>query len=410
MAKILENHTKELLKKHGIDVPQGWAASTPDEARDAAAKIGEPCIIKALLPKGKKGKAGLIKEAGDAQTAAEFASQLIGSKAADLIVEKVYIEEKVAIKKELFVSITYDSLSHSPVILFSPEGGVEIEELAASQPELVFTQTVDILEGLHAFQAKEICFKAGLDKSQALKGSQALVSLYKIFIQSDARLLEINPLCLTDTGEIVAVGALLNIDDEALFRHPEFEAITSYGLERIMGDLNEREKWVLDADLAAPGSGAVRYTEFEGGEIGLILAGGGASLLAMDTVTRSGCKPANYSDLGPGKGAFDKLNVLIKAVLNNPSVKAIITGAAIATADDIGRSGSAVAQMLKKQGLDTSKIPIVARWAGYNDADAKAAWEDVPGAIYFGAEMSFEEAVEKTVELVKMKKAEKGAK
>jgi len=404
MAKILENHTKELLKKHGIDVPQGWAASTPEEARDAAVKIGGPCIIKALLPKGKKGKAGLIKEAGDAQTAAELASQLIGSKAADLIVQNVYIEKKVAIKKELFVSITYDSLSHSPVILFSPEGGVEIEELAASQPELVFKQTVDILEGLHAFQAKELCFKAGLDKAQALKVSQALVSLYQFFIQSDARLLEINPLCLTETDNIVAVGALLNIDDEALFRHPEFEAITSYGLERIMGDLNEREKWVLDADLAAPGSGAVRYTEFEGGEIGLILAGGGASLLAMDTVTRAGCKPANYSDLGPGKGAYEKLKVLIKAVLNNPSVEAIITGAAIATADDIGRSGAAVAQMLKKQGLDTSKMPIVARWAGYNDIAAKEAWEDIPGAVYFGAEMSFEEAVEKTVELVKMKR------
>ncbi len=404
MAKILENHTKELLKKHGIDVPQGWAASTSEEARDAAADLGAPCIVKALIPKGKKGKAGLIKEAKDAEIAAEIAGQLIGCKADDLIVEKVYIEEKVVIKKELFVSITYDSLSHSPVILFSPEGGVEIEELAAGHPELVFKQTIDILEEFHAFQAKELCFKAGLDKAQTLKASQSLVALYQFFIQSDARLLEINPLCLTDTGEIVAVGALLNIDDEALFRHPEFESITSYGLERIMGDLNEREKWVLDADLAAPGSGAVRYTEFEEGEIGLILAGGGASLLAMDTVTRSGCKPANYSDLGPGKGVFEKLKVLIKAVLNNPSVEAIITGAAIATADDIGRSGAAVAQMLKKQGLEPSKMPIVARWAGYNDIAAKKAWEDFPGAVYFGAEMSFEEAVEKTVELVKVKR------
>ena len=406
MAKILENHTKDLLKKHGIDVPQGGVASTPDEARDAAAKIGESCIIKALLPKGKKGKAGLIKEAADAQNAADIAGQLIGRKADDLIVEKVYIEEKVTIEKELFFSITYDSLSHSPVIIFSPEGGVEIEELAVSHPELIFKQTIDILEGFHAFQAKEICFKAGLDKAQTLKVSQSLVSLYQFFIQSDARLLEINPLCLTDTDEIIAVGALLNIDDEALFRHPEFESITSYGLERIMGDLNEREKWVLDADLAAPGSGAVRYTEFEGGEIGLIRGGGGASLLAMDTVTLSGCKPANYSDLGPGKGIFDKLNVLIKAVLNNPSVKAIVTGAAIATADDIGRTGAAVAQMLKKQGMDTSKMPIIARWAGYNDVAAKEAWEDIPGAIYFGAEVSFEEAVEKTVELVKKKRGE----
>lgn len=404
MAKILENHTKALLKAHGIDVPAATVASSPEEAGDALADLTAPCIVKALVPRGKKGKAGLIREAEDAAAAAQIAGRMIGARTDGLIVEKVYIEEKVAIEKELFVSITYDSLSHSPVILFSPEGGVEIEELAASHPELVFKQTIDILEGLHAFQAKALCLKSGLNKSQALNVSRILVSLYRFFIQSDARLLEINPLCLTASGNIVAVGALLNIDDEALFRHPEFESITSYGLERIMGDLNEREQWVLDADLAAPGSGAVRYTEFEGGEIGLILAGGGASLVAMDTVMRSGCKPANYSDLGPGKGVFEKLQVLIKAVLNNPSVQAIITGAAIATADDIGRSGAAVARMLKSQGLEPSKTPIVARWAGYNDIEARKAWEDYPGAVYFGAEVSFEEAVEKTVELVKTRR------
>jgi succinyl-CoA synthetase beta subunit/citryl-CoA synthetase large subunit len=409
MAKILENHTKELLAKFGIDVPAGKVASSPGEARQVADELGAPCMVKALLPKGKKGKAGLIKEAVDAESAAEIAAKLLGSIADDLIVQNVYVEKKAAIKKELFASITYDNLAHAPVLLFSPEGGVEIEELAASNPELVFKQPIDILEGFHPFQAKALCFKAGLGKSETASVSQTLVSLYQFFIQSDARLLEINPLCLTEDDGVVAVGSLLNIDDEALFRHPEFEAITSYGLERIMGDLNEREKWVLDADLAAPGSGAVRYTEFENGEIGFIVAGGGASLLAMDTVTRAGCKPANYSDLGPGKGAHEKLKVLIKAVLNNPSVEAIITGAAIATADDIGRSGSAVAKMLEEQGWDASKMPIVARWAGYNDKDAKAAWEDVPGAIYFGAEMSFEEATEKVVELVKKKKAQRGS-
>jgi succinyl-CoA synthetase beta subunit len=316
----------------------------------------------------------------------------------------VYIEEKIAIQKELFVSITYDNLSRSPVILFSPEGGVDIEELAASRPELIFKKSIDILEGLHPFQAKELCFQAGFGKEHTLKISEVLVALYRFFVESDARLLEINPLCLTATGEILAVGALLNIDDEALFRHPDLEAITSYGLERIMGDLNERERWVLDADLAAPGSGAVRYTEFEGGEIGLIITGGGASLLAIDTITRYGCKPANYSDLGPGKGAEEKLKVLIKSVMCNPAVKAIITGAAIATAGDIGAAGSLVARMLLDQGLDTAKIPIVARWAGYNDVEAKATWEGVPGAIYYGAEMSFEEAAERVVELLKNKK------
>jgi succinyl-CoA synthetase beta subunit len=407
MAKILENHTKELLAKAGIAVPKGKVAATADKAREAAMELGTPCIVKALVPKGKKGKAGLIREAKTAEEAAGIAGQLIGSKADDLIVQQVYIEEKAAIQQELFVSITYDNLAHAPIMLFSKEGGVEIEELAAEKPEMIFRQPIDILEGLHAFQAKALCFQSGLGKDETAKVSQALVFLYELFVKSDARLLEINPLCLTEDGGIMAVGALLNIDDEALFRHPEFEDITSYGLERIMGDLNEREKWVLDADLAAPGSGAVRYTEFEGGKIGFIVAGGGASLLAMDTVTKAGLKPANYSDVGPGKGVHDKLKVLIKAVLKNPSVKAIITGAAIATADDVGRSGAAVARMLQEQGLDVSKIPIVARWAGYNDQVAKDAWKKIPGAVYYGAEMSFEEATEKVIELVKAREAQR---
>ena len=408
MAKILENHIKELLSGHGILVPAGRVASTGAEAREAVAELGAPCMVKALVPKGKKGKAGLIREAADGQSAAEITDRLIGSRIDDLIVQQVYVEQKVDIDRELFVSMTYDSLLRAPVMLFSTEGGVEIEELAAAKPELVFKRSIDILEGFHPFQAKALCFKAGLSKTETKKISQVLVSLYRFFIQSEARLLEVNPLGLTREGDPVAVGALLNIDDEALFRHPEFEAITSYGLERIMGDLNEREKMVLEADLASPGSGAARYTEFEGGNIGFIVAGGGASLLAMDTVIRAGCKPANYSDLGPGKGAYQKLQALFKAVLSNPSVEAIITGAAIVTANDIGRSGSAVAKILQEQGLDSSKVPIVARWAGYNDKDAEAAWKNVPGAVFFGAEMSFEEATEKVVEMVKAQKAQRG--
>ncbi len=403
MAKILEHHTKELLKRHGINVPPGRAANSAKEVYDAASELTPPFMVKALLPKGKKGKAGLVLEAKNADQAVTIAERLIGSKVEGLVIKGVYVEEKIDIKKELFVSITYDNLARSPVILFSPEGGVEIEELAATRPQLIFRHPVDILEGFHPFQARAFCFKAGLNKEQTTKVSEVLVSLYRLFIQLDARLLEINPLCLTKGGDVIAAGALLNIDDEALFRHPELESVTSYGLERIMGDLNEREQLVLEADLAAPGSGSVRYTEFEGGQVGFIIAGGGASLLAMDTVVRSGCKPANYSDLGPGKGAYEKLKALIKAVLSNPSVEAIITGAAIATADDIGRTGRIVAEMIQEQGLDTSKVPIVARWAGYNDSLAKEAWENVPGAIYYGAEVSFEQATEKVAELVKKK-------
>jgi succinyl-CoA synthetase beta subunit len=408
MAKILEHNTKELIRKHGISVPEGIAIATPEEVYLAAARLKPPYMVKALLPKGKKGKAGLVLEARDADAAAEIARKLIGHKEEGLIVQKVYLEEKIAIKKERFVSITYDNLAHAPVILFSPQGGVEIEELAVSHPRLIFRHSVDILEGFYPYQARALCFKAGLEKEEAIKTSETLVSLYHFFIESDARLLEINPLCLTETGHLVAAGALLNIDDEALFRHPEFEAITSYGLERIMGDLNEREKWVLEADLAAPGSGAVRYTEFEGGDIAIIVAGGGASLVIGDAIRRKGAYPANYSDLGPGKGAFTKMLVLIKAALSNPAVRAVFTGCAIATADDVGRAGAAVADAIKASGIDPLKIPVVARWAGRNDQVGRKAWQAVSGSQFFGDEITIEEAAERVVELLRARENEEG--
>jgi len=408
VAKILEHNSKDLIRKHGISVPEGQAVSSPEEARQVAARLKPPFMVKALLPKGKKGKAGLVLEAQDADAAAQITYKLIGRKAGGLIVQKVYLEEKIAIKKERFLSITYDNLARAPVVLFSPQGGMEIEELAGKHPELIFRHSVGILDGFHHFQARALCFKAGLEKEEATKTSEALVSLYHFFVESDARLLEINPLCITETGELVAVGALLNIDDEALFRHPEFNEITSYGLERIMGDLNEREKWVLEADLAAPDSGAVRYTEFEGGDIAIIVAGGGASLVIGDAIRRRGGHPANYSDLGPGKGAPQKMLALIKSALSNPAVRAVFTGCAIATADDVGRAGAAVAEAIKASRIDPLKVPMVARWAGRNDQVARKAWQALSGTLFFGDEITVEEAAEKVVELLRARQIKEG--
>lgn len=404
MAKILESDIKKLLLNHKMNVPKGIVAHSKKEAINAAVALKAPYIVKALVSKGKKKKAGLIIEAMTTEEVGTVAEQLIGRNVDDFVVEKVYIEEKIVIKKELFVSFTYDNFTRSPMLLFSKEGGIEIEEVAKQHPELIFKQEIDILEGFHAFQAKNMCFKAGLSKDEAIKISSSLVSLYNFFIQSDARILEINPLSIDENNNVVVIGALLNIDDEALFRHPEFDEFASYGLERIVGDMNEREKWVLDADLAAPKSGAVRYTEFEKGEIGLLVVGGGASLTVMDVIKRSGLKAANYSDLGPGKSSQDKLKVLIKAVLSNPSVKAIITGANVLTASQVSDLASSVAEMVESDSFRNKSIPIVARWAGLNESGARKAWENVEGAIYYGSEITLEEAAEKAVELVKGQK------
>ncbi len=401
MAKILEHHTKQLLGKNGILVPAAEAIDSLQALDAVAASVPLPWMIKALVPMGKKGKAGLVRPAPDIDTARSIASEMLGTEKAGCRIDRLLVENRCAIQKELFVSITYDNLSRTPVILFSTRGGMEIEQLVRRHPQRLFRREINIVEGFHAFQARSICFEAGLDKSETAKVAPVLVSIYALFYSLDARLLEINPLAITETGEVCAVGTLLNVDDEALFRHPELAGIAQYGAERSLSNLTEREKMVVEADLAAPGSGAVRYTEFADGDIAFNIVGGGASLIAMDAIIRCGGRPANYSDVGPGKGSKDKMVALLQATLTKPGIKAFITGANIIGASDISGIGEGVAQTLKMLAIDPLKIPTVARWAGIGEENARKAFEAIPGLHYFGSEVSIEEAAEKIVELVK---------
>ena len=399
MAKLLENVTKKILQKSGVNVPTGIVAATPEEVIKAAEKIGGECVVKALVPLGKKGKAGLIKTAPDAVAAGQMASQIIGTEIRGHAVEKVLIEEKVEIMQELFVSFTWDNILRSPVLLFSPKGGVDIEELAQQHPELLFKVPINITEGLSAYMARSVCFDAGLNKKQTLAVSQVLVSLYENFYALDARLFEVNPLAITTSGAIYAVGCLCNIDEEALFRHPELAGMVQYGADRSLGAMTDRERKVVEADQAAPGSGAVRYTEFEGGEIAFGIIGGGASLTAMDAIYRMGMQPANYCDLGPGKGAEDKIAALFEAILTKSGIRAFITGANIAGAADISWIPGLIKEMLDRHNIDPTKTPVVARWAGMNDEKVREEFEAIPGVHFFGAEISIEKAAEKIVEL-----------
>lgn len=403
MAKLLENYTKEMLQKSGVNIPIGIVASTPQDATSAAEKIGGECVVKALVPMGKKGKAGLIKTAPDPESVGKLTSQIIGAEVSGYKVGKVLIEEKVDIVQELFVSFTWDNIMRSPVLLFSPKGGVDIEELAQQYPELLFRVPINITEGLNPYMARSVCFEAGLNKKQTLSVSKALVSLYNSFYALDARLFEVNPLAITKNEQVCAVGCLCNIDEEALFRHPELTEIVEYGEDRSLGAMTDRERKVVEADQAAPGSGAVRYTEFEGGEIAFGIIGGGASLTVMDAIYRLGMQPANYCDLGPGKGARAKIEALFEAILTKPGIRAFITGANIAGAADISWIPGLIKEMLAKHDIDPTKIPVVARWAGMGDENVREEFESMPGIHFFGAEISIEKAGEKIVELIHAK-------
>jgi succinyl-CoA synthetase beta subunit len=349
---------------------------------------------------GKKGKAGVIRKASTLGEVKQETESLLGREVSGFVIERVLVEQMIDIGQELYAAFSYDSITRSPLLLFSPDGGVEIESVAKQNPERLFQVPIDILEGLHPYIAREVCFKAGLSKAQTLAVAPVLFSLYGLFLSCDAKLLEINPLILSKSGTPVAAGALLNIDEEALFRQPELADKVSYGQERSIGEMTEREKLVLEADQAAPASGAMRFTEFEEGEIGFGIIGGGSSLTAIDTIIRKGSHPSNYCDLGPGKDFENKLAVLYETVLNKPGLKAFICGANIAAAVDMGNVGLIIKRLLKKINIDTQKIPVVIRVGGLNDGSLPKEFENWPGVYYYGSEVSIEEAAEKVVDLI----------
>ncbi len=366
MAKILEHHAKALLRARGLPVPSGFTVQDLEDNQLTLPPVDPPWMIKALVPSGRKGKAGLVRPAATLPQARAIAADLLGREFDGFAVEQVLIEKMESIRKELYVSFTYDNLTRSPVLLFSPRGGVEIEELAQAHPELLFRHAIDIIAGFHPFQARSLCFEAGLAGSETALVAPLLVELWRLFYNLDLRLLEINPLALTEAGRPSLVGVLLNVDDDALFRHPELADIAVYGLDRSLASLTPRERLVVDADLAAPGSGAVRYTEFEG-EIAFGIIGGGASLVVMDAIMRQGGRPANYSDIGPGKDSPAKMKALLEATLTKPGLKGFIAGSSVLAATDLSEMGPGLLQAMRMYGLDPEKTPVVVRLAGLGE-------------------------------------------
>lgn len=398
MAKILENFSKNLLRENSVPVPDGMVVSSSDEIDQVAQSIKLPWIVKALVPMGKKGKAGLIQQAKNVNEAKVLISSLIGKKVNKFKVGQVLIEDCISIKKEFFISITYDNLARSPVILFSPQGGIDVEELVKKHPEQLYSYVIDILEGFHAFQARHLCFKSGLTKEETEKVVPIMLALYEMFYKLDARLLEINPLVITESDDVCAVGALLNIDDDALFRHPELEGVAQFGEDRSIAGLTDREKRILEADREYPGSGAVRYTDFDGGNVAVAVIGGGASLVVMDSIYKSGARPANYSDVGPGKGLQAKFKVLMQEALSKPGIEALFIGAAVIVAVDITDIAKIIKQVLEEIDFKSMNIPVIARWAGLGDEKAKSELMSIPNCRYFGREITIEEAAEMLAE------------
>jgi len=303
--KFEEHAAKPLLAEGGVAVPPGELAASADEAAKAAARIG-PCVVKAQAPTGKRGKAGGVRRAATAEEARAHADAILGMEIDGHRVERVLVEGQAAIARELYAAILCDRIARGPVILFSPLGGMDVEEAAERDPDAMRRLPVDISEGLDPGRAASLLTGLDLDgRHEAV--AEALAKLYAVFRARDAELLEINPLILTPDGDVVALDCKLTVDDSSLGRQAE---IAGSGTPDPLTD--------LEAEAAAAG---LKYIEL-GGSVGVLANGAGLTMTTMDAITHHGGSPANFLEIG-GE-AYTKAETALTILLKNPNIKALL--------------------------------------------------------------------------------------
>lgn len=341
---IHEYQAKRLFAKYDIPIPGGDVAETPGEARGIAETLGVPVVVKAQVLVGGRGKAGGIKLANNPDEAAGRAEEILGMNIKGVTVGKVLIDEAADIQDELYLGVVLDRGNKRVVLMSSSEGGVDIEEVAARSPEKIIRVTVEPLLGLREYQARELAYGMGLDKSLVRSFGAIAQGLYRAFVENDASLAEINPLVITGDGRLLAVDGKINIDDSGLFRHPEIEAMRDTAAE------DESERQAREADLS--------YVDLDG-EIGCMVNGAGLAMATMDIVKLYGGEPANFLDIGGGAQAH-RVAAALRIILSDPKVKAVLFNifGGITRGDEVARG---ILETLAE--FDTD-VPMIVRLVG----------------------------------------------
>ncbi len=351
--KVHEYQAKQILKKFGVKVPEGDVAETPQQARQIAEKLGKPVVVKAQIHAGGRGKAGGIKLASTPEEAEKAAAELLGRKLVThqtgpegKLVRKVLVEEASKIKKELYVGIVVDRAREAVVVMASPEGGVEIEEVAATHPELIFKEYVHPATGLAVFQARKLAYRLGLEGNQVKEATKFILGLYRAFEETDASLAEINPLILTEDGQVLALDAKMNFDDNALYRHPDIAQLR---------DIHEEDPLEVEASKYN-----LNYIKLDG-NVGCMVNGAGLAMATMDIIKYYGGEPANFLDVGGGANE-EQIKNAFKILMSDKNVKAVFINifGGILRCDRLARGVVNAAKEIKVE------LPIVVRMEGTN--------------------------------------------
>ncbi len=384
--KIHEYQAKQILAKYGVQIPRGEVAETPEKAADIAQRIGPRVVLKAQIHAGGRGKGGGIKVVNSPQEARETASRMIGMTLVThqtgpegKVVKRLLVEEALDIARELYVGLVIDRAREAAVVMASPEGGVEIEKVAAEHPELIFKEYINPAIGLAGFQARQLAFRLGLSGESFKQGVKFISGLYRAFEGSDASLAEINPLLVTKQGNVLALDAKMNFDDNALGRHPDIAA---------MRDLDEESPLEVEASKFN-----LNYIKLDG-SVGCMVNGAGLAMATMDIIMLSGGMPANFLDVGGGVSEEAVTNAF-KILVADKDVKAALINifGGIVRCDLVA---SGIVKAAKEVGL---KIPLVVRLKGTNMDEGKKILADSRMSFYSADTMK--QAAEKVVALVK---------
>jgi succinyl-CoA synthetase beta subunit len=376
---LLEYQGKQLFARHKVPVPEGRPAATVDEAVAAADEIGYPCVVKAQVQIGGRGKAGGIKLANNREEAREHAQAILGMDIRGLTVHELWIEGASEIASEYYASVIFDRSAKAPLVMLSTKGGMDIEEVAETDPEAIARLHVDPLLGFQDFHGRRLAFEAGVDADVVRPVGAMLTKLYEVFVDEEATLVEVNPLIVTPTREVKALDAKVTLDDNSLFRHPDNAALRDVSAE------DPQERMAKERGLT--------YVKLDG-DIGILGNGAGLVMSTLDVVAQAGGAPANFLDAGGGSKA-EAITSAVEVILSDPKVKGVLFNifGGITRGDEVARG------LIEAFHQINPRVPFVVRLDGTNEQEGRRllAEANLPNVH---SETTMDGAAEKIVELI----------
>jgi succinyl-CoA synthetase beta subunit len=384
---LLEYQGKQLFARHDVPIPPGRHALTVEEAAAAADEVGFPCVVKAQVQIGGRGKAGGIKLANSRDEVREHAEAILGMDIRGLTVHELWIEAASEIASEYYASVIFDRSAKAPLLMLSTKGGMDIEEVAAEDPGAIARLHIDPLLGFQDFHGRRLAFEASVDADVVRPVGAMLAKLYDVFVSEEATLVEVNPLIVTPDRDVKALDAKVTLDDNSLFRHAENAELRDPSKEDV------QERMAKERGLT--------YVKLDG-DVGILANGAGLSMSTLDVVAEAGGQPANFLDAGGGSRA-EAITSAVEVILSDDKVKAVLFNifGGITRCDEVARG---LIEAFKQIGVGGKSIPFVVRLDGTNGEEGRAllAEANLPN-VY--TETTMDGAAAKVVELAKQAEA-----